>query len=430
MARQVVVICVSESANASCASRRCIDWILADPMGLINEPAQDEKPPKLVFLHVSSGMTMTTPLLDYVDEVSQERVKAGKVEVAANVVSKDKFGIGHTIKVFCSENKPSLLVAGLTRSELPMYLGRCDNFCPVLLVPAMVSMGEVKFESTLQVSESPIMRETKLTVKTKSHRVFLSVDNNSQSDKALSWIRNLSSLRRRSSLFLVHGVTEEHQRQSGRAFLDSYSAVTEGDNEAVLGALVDTKGQPLWMCLSIFAKATPAGGCILQVIAPNAMKEFNKIRIGGLFTINIINHFSTHPVLVYKDATTADELRQATWSFKLRRGMPSPPRSQSQARLFSPRMRPSSLRQSLSAAAGETAAAATARDSVEAKKENLQPMTASSPPRKASADYADILDKENEQETDKLLRGGSSPRMRASLSFWNTNSRWKSIGGA
>eukprot|EP00808_Paulinella_micropora_P030536 g79411.t1 len=341
MPRQAVVVCVSESGNPNSASKKAIDWILADPMGLIQPSDSGEKPPKLIFVHITSGVTSARiPLIDYVEKASQEGVVASKFEISVHFMAKDKFGVGHTLKVFCYEHKPFLLVAGLSKSDLSMYLARCDNCCPVLLVPAAASMGEAKFMSELQVSESPVQRETKLTVQTKSHRVFLSVEDNEQSDQALSWLRGRAVLRRRCSLFLVHGVQEEHQRQAGRSFLDSYSTITQGDREAVLGALVDTKGQPLYMCLPIFTKASPPGGCILQVIAPNATREYNKIRIGGTYTSYVVGNFSTHPILLYKSEKTAEDLRQSSWSFKLRgrnNSVTSPRahRSQSQGRLFS-----------------------------------------------------------------------------------------------
>lgn len=347
MTKKTVVVAVSDSRNPSSASQRAIDWLLTDPMGIVHssESASEEEAPRLIFLHISQGLEDEEPyLLQYAEKSTLAEQEAGLIQVECLTRVKDKFGIGHTLKAFCNETKPTMLVAGLTRKELPLYLARCDTFCPVLLIPALATLGDAKASQVLRVAASPIMRDNVLTVTTKSHRVFLSVDNNKVSDIALDWVRSNSGLRKQATLFLVHSVQQEHERQQGRAFLDSFSSVTEGDKESVLGALIDTKGQPLWMGMSIFAKASPSNGAILQIIAPSPRATFGgKVRLGGQFTTSVVTNFTTYPLLVYKDENTASEQRASTaWKSRLTRARSSSvisPTRRNSLKSLSPRFR-------------------------------------------------------------------------------------------
>jgi len=185
-------------------------------------------------------------------------------------VEVDKHGLGHTVKAYCREHAPLLLVVGddQKKSALRTYFAECDCYCPVLFA-RLDTDSKKGYE-----------------------QVAVGVSRNPYSNSGFSFLLKNVLLPKNSQLVVVHVVTEKPEKTPGRDYLASFKPQCKGKPYAIRSALVYARKERTipggiitfvrdrkveLMCLSPKpqgGKKLRAGGKIMSTCMESVMSDF------------------------------------------------------------------------------------------------------------------------------------------------------------
>jgi len=268
------LVAITESTN----SERALNWVLADPAGFGTV--------SILLVHTSKRK----------DKDAGERLLSSfadrcrpfnRVSVETKWLETDRHGVGHTIKIYCKEEGPHLLVAGYSdkQLELMQYFTTADTWCPVLLV-----------KSSLEASPSkPSPRFA---------TVGAAQDNSKHSELAFKWLLSRLSIPKKSQFVVCHVVLAQDDKPKGREFLAAFKPLCEGRPYIIRSALIYAKREKTVSGgLKSFCEMKEQS-VELMVLAPKPERGAkSKTRVGGAITLECIENMPCD-VLVYKDEQT------------------------------------------------------------------------------------------------------------------------------
>jgi len=209
------IICPLKS-TISPTSQRAFNWILRNPLGIGSS--------RVVLLHVAPSKKKRSDgeliLKSFLKDSDRHRELKFTFETA--LLEVDKHGVGHTIKAYCRDIGPLLLVVGdaSKRSPLRNYFCECDCYCPVVFV---------KSEFNPTQSQNKDNRYEHLAV---------GVSENEHSQNGFQFLLENLSIAKTSQLVVVHVVTNKETKPIGRDFLASFKPFCKGRPYAIRSALV------------------------------------------------------------------------------------------------------------------------------------------------------------------------------------------------
>jgi len=215
----------------------------------------------------------------------------GKFTLNTKVLEVDKFGIGHTIKAYCKEISPLLLVVGdsLKKEPLRNYLAECDNHCPVLFVKSEFSLSQDR------------------KIDTRYQHIASGVARNPYSDNAFNFMLKHINIAKSSQLVVVHVVTTKDDKPGGREYLSSFKPLCKGKPYAIRSALVYArKEKTIPGGLATFCRDRKVE---LMVVGPKPQGG-KKARAGGRITALCMD-FIECDLLVYKDERTMEGQKES-----------------------------------------------------------------------------------------------------------------------
>eukprot|EP00808_Paulinella_micropora_P007665 g64406.t1 len=227
----------------------------------------------------------------------------------------DKFGIGHTVKAFCRQVKPTLLVVGASKDKndkdktaLRDYWRTCDSFCPVLVVKTewlAPVVGHSWHHQRVMLAQAPTLH----------------------CDHAFSFLGKFIRLREpQNELVIVHAVMNKNDKPRAREYLAGHAEKCQGKPFIIRSALLYAKKFKTVQA-SLLAYAELKGKeCDLVVCSPvpnsqdNAQptrpsaKHRSKTRVGGQLTDFLLTNLSTD-IIFFKDDRTQAMIQGPTQGF-------------------------------------------------------------------------------------------------------------------
>jgi len=203
---QGTIVCAVKGSSPT--SQRTFNWAVRNPLGLAVS--------QIIVLHVANKKKKSEGE-QVVKNFLRETHSETKFTLKTAVLEVDKHGVGHTIKAYCRDLCPLVLVVGdsMKRSALRAYLSECDSYCPVVLAKSDLQDSKKGYE-----------------------HIAIGVADNPHSNNGFQFLLKNIRIPKTSQLVVVHVVTNKTDKTSGRDYLSSFKPQCKGKPYAIRSALV------------------------------------------------------------------------------------------------------------------------------------------------------------------------------------------------